>query len=414
MFLDATTKSIEVVLGGAVTANQLPITSHYVDVTTTANTAAESDTATNNTSTVTIVAAPSASTVRQVKRIAVYNADTAAATITVRLNNNSTLRILVKITLAVGDTLMYSDVEGWKVIDSSGQLKQTNATTIQSLGNPQQGFLINGRLSITVSSNNITVALKNLAGNDPSVSDPVFCRIQNTVRSVTSALSVTKNAGTNWFNSGSTELATNEIDYFVYLGYNATDGVVIGFSRIIGNQYSDFSTTTTNEKYAAISTITTAAATDYYELVGRFAATLSATAAFNWSVPTFTAINLIQRPIYETRILTSVASGTGFSSKTSDTITYQVVQGMVRIISIITAGTSNATTLTYTHPFNSTSGAKDLPMSRGLNNGTGTLVYKRVQTSSAVVDAYTSVTNTAWTSSGTKQVYLISGYSIAI
>lgn len=170
---------------------------------------------------------------------------------------------------------------------------------------PPQGFLYNGKIVPSVASNNLTVALKGLDGNDPSATNPVYVRIGDTIRTITAALSVTKNAGTNWCNSGATGLATFEIDYFVYLGYNATDGVVIGFSRIPGSsQYNDFSTTTTNEKYCAISTITTAAATDYYEVIGRFAATLSATAAFNWSVPTFNSINLIQRPIFETRFLT--------------------------------------------------------------------------------------------------------------
>lgn len=180
------------------------------------------------------------------------------------------------------------------------------ATEMDSLWNAAtnspQGHLLNGKLSVTVASNNITVALKTLAGTDPSSTDPVYVRIGDTVREITSALSVTKNAGTNWFNSGSSELATKEIDYFVYLGYNATDGVTIGFSRIpYATQYSDFSATTTNEKYCAISTITNATSTDYYENVGRFAATLSATASFNWSVPTYTALNLINRPIFETR-----------------------------------------------------------------------------------------------------------------
>jgi len=185
-----------------------------------------------------------------------------------------------------------------------------------------EGFLLNGKIVPSVASNNLTVAIKTLAGTDPSVTDPVYVRIGDTVRSITSALSVTKNAATNWFNAGSAELATKEIDYFVYLGYNATDGVVIGFSRIpYANSYDDFSATTTNEKYCAISTITSASATDYYNVIGRFAATLSAGAGYTWSVPTFTAINLIQRPIWETRLLTylpifSVSTGTApvFSS----------------------------------------------------------------------------------------------------
>jgi len=210
-----------------------------------------------------------------------------------------------------------------------------------------QGFLINGKIVPSVASNNLTVAIKTLAGTDPSATDPVYCRIGDTVRSVTAALSVTKNAATNWFNAGSAELATKEIDYFVYLGYNATDGVVIGFSRIpYAAQYSDFSATATNEKYSAISTITNAAATDYYEVVGRFAATLSAGAGYTWSVPTFTPANLIQRPIYETRELSYlpvVTATAGTPTATTPVGFYIVSRNTVFLnvsITVTTVGTA--------------------------------------------------------------------------
>ncbi len=169
--------------------------------------------------------------------------------------------------------------------------------------NAPDGFLINGKIVPSVASNNLTVAIKGMDGNDPSPTNPVFVRIDGVLRSITAALSVTKNAGTNWFNNGHADHATYERDYFVHLGYNATDGVVIGFAQFPGKTYSDFSTTSTNAKYCAISTITNASANDVYQVVGRFAATLSASASYNWSVPTFTAINLIQRPIYFSRWL---------------------------------------------------------------------------------------------------------------
>lgn len=181
--------------------------------------------------------------------------------------------------------------------------------TIAKLFAPQ-GFLINGKISPSVSGNNLTVAIKTLAGADPSATDPIYVRIGDTVRSITSALSVTANAATNWFNAGSSAIATYEQDYFVYLGYNTTDGVVLGFSRIPGaTQYGDFSTTSTNDRYCRISTITNAASTDYYEVVGRFSATLSAGAGYTWSVPTYTAANLIQRPIYNGRFTNYLPSG---------------------------------------------------------------------------------------------------------
>jgi len=171
-----------------------------------------------------------------------------------------------------------------------------------------EGTMLNGRILPTVATNNLTLSLKTFAGTDPSSTDPVYVTIGGVVRTITSALSVTKNAGTSWFNSGAVELATKEIDYFAYLGYNSTDGVVLGFSRIpYARIYSDFNTTTTDERYCAISTITTAAAGDNYVVIGRFAATLSGTASFNWSVPTFTGINLVQYPIFETRVLNYVS-----------------------------------------------------------------------------------------------------------
>lgn len=216
-----------------------------------------------------------------------------------------------------------------------------------------QGFLINGKTSPTVSGDDLTVAIKTLSGGDPSATDPVYCRIGDTVRAITAALSVTAADGTNWFNSGSTELAAKEIDYFVYLGYNSTDGVVIGFSRLPNiTQYGDFSATSTNERYCKISTITNAAATDYYENIGRFAATLGASTTYLWTVPTFTASNLIQRPTRETRWLAWAPVWTGFSSSPSGGVTRYRINGstLYFVLSNVNTGTSNAATMTFTVP----------------------------------------------------------------
>jgi len=176
-----------------------------------------------------------------------------------------------------------------------------DATNIISFNSPQN-FMINGQITVSISSNNLTVAIKGLNGSDPSASNPVYVRVGNNIRTITSALSKTLNAGTNWFNAGSAELATFEIDYFVYIGYNATDGVVMGFARFpTAMTYGDFNTTSTNEKYCAITTITNAASTDQYVLVGRFNSILGISASYNWSAPGTSII--FNRPIFETRIL---------------------------------------------------------------------------------------------------------------
>ena len=173
------------------------------------------------------------------------------------------------------------------------------------VNNLAEGQMINGKIVPTVTSNNITLTLVGNNGSALSATNIAYAMIGGTVRTINAPLSVTVNAGVNTFNSGSAELATKEIDYFVYLGYNATDGATLGFSRIpYGTCYGDFSATATNEKYCAISSIAHAASTDYYNVIGRFAATLGVSATYYWTVPAYTSINLIQRPIFETRWLT--------------------------------------------------------------------------------------------------------------
>lgn len=183
------------------------------------------------------------------------------------------------------------------------------------------GFMINGVISVTVATNNITVALKTRSGGNPSATDPVSVWIAGAWRTCTAALSVTKNAGTNWFNAGAAELATYEQDYFAYLIWNttpATDIMDIGFSRApYFRVYSEASGTTTNEKYLAYGNGSAPTSTDSCVVIGRFAATLSASASYNWSVPTYTNTNLIQYPIYTSRVLSYVPTWASTGTATS-------------------------------------------------------------------------------------------------
>ncbi len=125
--LDATTRKLQAVLAGAVTTNQLPCTVSYSDKTSTDYVGATQLTNTNSTTAVDICAAPGASTVRDIDYLSIRNRDTAAATVTVMLDDNGTDYEIVKATLAVGDQLTYTHGDGWRVLDTSGQLK-TSAT----------------------------------------------------------------------------------------------------------------------------------------------------------------------------------------------------------------------------------------------------------------------------------------------
>lgn len=277
--------------------------------------------------------------------------------------------------------------------------------------------LVNGKLSVTVSSNDLIVAIKTLSGDDPSTSDPVFIKIDTSVHAITSALSVTAADGTNWAGRGGTMFATLEHDWFVYMGYNSTDGVVIGFSPIpYARKYGDFSTTSTAETYCKISTITNAASTDPYIVVGRFAATLSAGAGYTWTVPTFTNANLIQEPVYnsEWRDWNCVPSQ-GYSSVPTGTVYQYMVDGKNCYLAMreATNGTSDTTGASiYPIPFTSktiTNGlwfgfayivnnsAVDAPGWCYVSNNSSTIVFQR----SAAA---------AFTASGGRRINLQSGY----
>lgn len=136
MILDATTKSLEIDLNAAATTNNMPVTVDYVDMTTTTTVAGSSDTASNGTTAVTILAAPAASTQRKVNSLSVYNADTASKIVTIQLNNNTTLRSIVVVDLQVGETLGYTDTQGWFVLTSAGTIKQGQAIAAQITNTP--------------------------------------------------------------------------------------------------------------------------------------------------------------------------------------------------------------------------------------------------------------------------------------
>lgn len=157
----------------------------------------------------------------------------------------------------------------------------------------------------SVSSNNLTVELKTMAGTDASATDPIIIKIGDTLYSITAAASITANAGTNWMTLGNSETATKDVDLFLYAIYEtgAAAGVKIGFARIpYATTMADFSSTSTALTYIK-GNYTNKNATDKVAVIGRFNAILSGGAGYTWSLTTAAIIN---RPIYTTRWLTYV------------------------------------------------------------------------------------------------------------
>jgi hypothetical protein len=110
-------------MSGTPTTTNPGFVTAYSDNTGATFTEGASDGALNGASTVTLVAAPAASTRRIIKSINIENCDTAAVTITIYYNNASTLRILTKVTLQVGDTWTTDGT-----FDTTGALKSTVGT----------------------------------------------------------------------------------------------------------------------------------------------------------------------------------------------------------------------------------------------------------------------------------------------
>lgn len=125
--LDNTTRKLQVVLAGAITTNQLPVVLSWSDKTTSSYTGGSTVSNTNSTTAVDICAAPAASTIRDIDSISIYNADTVAADVTIRYNDNATTYTIIKVNLLTGEKLIYTHGAGWLCIDITGGAKPAQA-----------------------------------------------------------------------------------------------------------------------------------------------------------------------------------------------------------------------------------------------------------------------------------------------
>lgn len=119
MITITTTHKIQAVLAGAVSANQPHYWTDYID--TADDAVGQGNGVLNDTTDVDIVSAPSSGD-RLIKQIHIYNADTASVTVTVKTDASGTERILRKVTLTTGQSLIYNSSSGWYIdsVASSG------------------------------------------------------------------------------------------------------------------------------------------------------------------------------------------------------------------------------------------------------------------------------------------------------
>lgn len=158
IILTQTTDKVQVVLSGAITTNQLQCFASFRDRTSTTFTPNRTAINTNNTTAIDLVDSPAASTQRIVDLINVYNADTASAVVTVRINDNGTIYIIWKGTLLSGETLSFIEGMGWVVstisryreemniplhADATNNLTFTNATDAERLAATRSIVVVN-------------------------------------------------------------------------------------------------------------------------------------------------------------------------------------------------------------------------------------------------------------------------------
>lgn len=131
MILDAN-DSLQLLLSGATATTPGDLFASYVEMASDGSTfgPASASATTNGTTAVTLVSAAGTGKVRQVKYLSIYNADTASITVTVRVVDNATNRIITKITLATGERAAYMDGNGFTAYTADGAAKGSAVTSV--------------------------------------------------------------------------------------------------------------------------------------------------------------------------------------------------------------------------------------------------------------------------------------------
>lgn len=122
IFLADTDDTLRVVTASGVST--IHMYAAWADITTTALTPGASDAQVTTATTTVIVAAPAASTYRQIKGLSIRNSHASSSNaITVEFYDGATATELIKYTLLAGETLQWGEDENFRVIDASGQVK---------------------------------------------------------------------------------------------------------------------------------------------------------------------------------------------------------------------------------------------------------------------------------------------------
>ncbi len=256
-------------------------------------------------------------------------------------------------------------------------------------------------ITTSVASWNLTVALKNYEGNDPTPSKPVKIQIGGVIRTITSALSCPVYSGANALNLWSAELATKEADIFVHLYWydTATPARVwICIARL--PIVTDLSIWYLDEKgiYYDYDGSHSPSATTPVVNIGRFNATLSAGAGYTWSIPATSVI--INNPTFFTRTI-QWWSQTWWTA--NNLLFYYTINWDRVDFSFDASGTSNSTSSYITLPFSAkTIMAHNFALGLTYDNWVDLTTPWRADLYGQFCNLYKNSAYWAWTASGEK------------
>ena len=118
---------LEVVLAGVVATAELNVSVNWLERGVTGQKQNSWSVTTNGTTAVVLLSPCSGGESKLLEFLGVYNSDSAAATVTLRMNESGVFYTLAKVTLGVGERLEYSAWEGFSCFTALGELKVVTA-----------------------------------------------------------------------------------------------------------------------------------------------------------------------------------------------------------------------------------------------------------------------------------------------
>lgn len=201
-------KKLQVLLSGAVATSECPIVVSFRDYSAIApqDFPDQADSITTGGTAVDAVSAPPAGIIRELEGFSLYNDDTTAVTVTVRVYvSSSVTRVLWYGILQTNECLFYNESRGWYATDANANQKSnasgsSGATSEALSAAVSVSTIVSTNLSVTGSQNtsqstNVSVALSTATSQDVSQSTNVSVALstatsQNTSQSIN--LSVVK------------------------------------------------------------------------------------------------------------------------------------------------------------------------------------------------------------------------------